>query len=450
MLVPTIIMPESRFFNSPDQPIDLQGIPDAAAEQIILKVHPLCNLACNYCYMYELGDTTWQNAPKQFMTPETVDLLASRVAEHADEHTPERIGITFHGGEPLLAPPDYFAMVASALRQNVRLGTLLDFSVQTNGTLLTQNYLDVFAEHRIRVGLSLDGDQEANDRHRRYSHGGSSYERVMRAIDLLRQPQNNHIFANVIAVIDLENDPLETYEALLDTGAKSVDFLLPNGNWDSRPDGKTSASDTPYAEWLKPVFDAWFLRKHNFESIRIKSFDSMINLTAGKKSLMEGFGLEPVREIVVTNDGSIEKLDTLRSSYDGAAQTSMHLRDTSITEVLAQPEFKIRTVGKQALADLCQTCPIVQKCGGGYEPHRYSKANGYDNPTVYCTDMMELFSHVRNRMVERSMGQRQVMNRLLIEANDVAEHLPTSFNEPLVIPWGSGGLRRDVEWQIGS
>jgi uncharacterized protein len=122
--------------------------------------------------------------------------------------------------------------------------------------LLDDRFCQLFAAHRIKVGISLDGDRAANDRHRRYADGRSSYDKVIDAIGLLRDPRYRPLYAGLLCTIDIANDPVTTYESLLALGPPLMDFLLPHGTWDNPP-ARPAGKDTAYAEWLIAVFDRW-------------------------------------------------------------------------------------------------------------------------------------------------------------------------------------------------
>ena len=107
----------------------------------------------------------------------------------------------------------------------------------------------------MQVGISIDGYRAANDLHRRYADGRSSYDQVIRAIGLLRTQRYRHLYAGLLCTIDVANDPVAVYEALLELEPPRVDFLLPHATWDDPPARR--AGRDPYADWLIAIFDRW-------------------------------------------------------------------------------------------------------------------------------------------------------------------------------------------------
>ena len=108
----------------------------------------------------------------------------------------------------------------------------LGLRIHTNGVGPNERLCTLFAEHRVKVGISLDGDRAANDRHRRYADGRSSYDQVIRAIRLLGSSRFRDLYAGLSCTIDVANDPLAVYESLMDLRPSRIDFLLPHANLD--------------------------------------------------------------------------------------------------------------------------------------------------------------------------------------------------------------------------
>jgi uncharacterized protein len=367
-----------------------------AFRQYVLKLHARCNLACDYCYLYEMGDSSWRDRPR-LMAPATLDRACARIVEHVQAHAIERLQVVFHGGEPLLAGPEPMARAATTLRAALPAATHVDFVVQTNGVLLTEAVLDRLHEHDIRVGVSLDGDRTDHDRHRRYSDGRGSHEDVERALALLTGVRHRRLFAGLLCVVDLDADPVATYEALLRFGPPRVDLLLPHGNWTDPPAGLVPGSGhTPYGDWLVAAFDRWYGAPVRETEVRL--FADVMHLLLGGASRSEQVGLSPVALIVVDTDGSMEQVDTLRSAYHGAAVTGLNVYAHPFDAALDHPAVVARQLGTAALGADCRRCDIRDVCGGGYYPHRYRRGSGFRQPSVYCADMRRLIEHVDSRM----------------------------------------------------
>ncbi|MFI2759471.1 FxsB family cyclophane-forming radical SAM/SPASM peptide maturase [Streptomyces echinatus] len=366
--------------------------------EYILKIHSRCNLACDYCYMYEMADQSWRTMP-QVMSRSVIDQVALRLAEHARAHAAELpdVHVKFHGGEALLAGAERIGYAARALRSALPATTDLTLSVTTNGVLLDDEaLLDVLGEHGIRVAVSLDGGREAHDRHRRYAGGKGSFDRVMRGIEALRGSRHGGLLGLVLCTVDVRNEPLGVYEALLDAGAPAVDFELPLGNRSQPPPG-WSAGRTPYADWLIPVFDRWYATSPPPTTVRL--FDNIIGLVLGGHSDTEGVGMGSFRTLTIDTDGSLELVDTLRSAFSGAAATGFDVFRSAFDEARLHPGVVARQIGRAGLSATCNSCPLLRICGGGEYAHRYQEGSGFLHPSVYCADLSRLIRHIRDRVL---------------------------------------------------
>jgi uncharacterized protein len=372
--------------------------------QFVLKIHSRCNLACSYCYVYTLADAGWRDQPL-VMGRSTVEHTIDRIARHARIHRLEAVDVVLHGGEPLLAGAGFIADLATGLRRAVAPPTEVRIAVQTNAVLVRSDLLGMFAEHDIRVGVSLDGPAATNDQHRRFADGRGSHAEVERALRLLGTEAYRQLFSGLLCTVDLKSDPIALYEELLRYDPPSVDILLPHGNWTTPPPGRTPTAGTPYADWLIPLFERWYSAPVQETTIRF--FAEIVNLVLGGASRTEAVGLSPIGLLVVETDGSIEQVDTLKSAYHGAAATGLNVFEHDFDEALNRPALAARQLGVDALADECRACPVGRVCGGGYYPHRYRAGSGFRNPSVYCPDLMKLVGHIATRVHADVIGLRR-------------------------------------------
>ena len=363
--------------------------------EFVLKIHSRCDLACDYCYMYEMADQGWRHQPGR-MSRDVLDGAAARIAEHAAAHRLDAVHVILHGGEPLLAGPETIRYAVRVIRGSVRPGTEARFGVQTNAVRLDAGWLRLFDELGIRVGVSLDGDAASHDRHRLRPSGRGSHAEVSAALRRLASPQFRHLFSGLLCTIDLRNDPLATYQALLAFQPPALDFLLPHGNWTAPPPGRRPGSGAPYASWLIPVFDRWYHAPRPLTRVRL--FEEIMHLLLGGASRTEAVGLSPVAMLVIETDGSIEGGDALKSAYPGAPATGLHVTHDPFDRALLLPSVAARQIGARALCGTCQDCPVHQVCGGGHYAHRYAAGTGFANPSVYCEDLLALITHVRQVM----------------------------------------------------
>ncbi|WP_433463695.1 FxsB family cyclophane-forming radical SAM/SPASM peptide maturase [Spirillospora sp. CA-128828] len=361
--------------------------------EFILKISSRCNLACDYCYVYEAADQSWRSQPKR-MPAEVLRGAVARIARHAETHRLKEIEVVLHGGEPLLAGVDYIDFAAREIRAAIPCAVRI--GMVTNGVLLTDRALPVLDAHDIGVSVSVDGDREGHDRHRRYADGRGSHAVVARGLDRLAG-RYRHLYRGVLCTVDTANDPVAVYEDLLRTGPPKINFLLPHGTWSAPPPGRDPGSDdTPYADWLIDVFDRWYGSPARETGIRF--FEEIMHLILGGQSRSESIGLSPVALVVVDTDGTIQQVDTLKSSFSGAPRTGFTVTGHDFDEVLGHPGIVARQIGRSALCVECLACPVRDICGAGHYPHRYRAGRGFHNPSVYCRDLMKIIDHIGGRM----------------------------------------------------
>lgn len=331
------------------------------------------------------------------MSRDTLERSARRIAEHVDEFELPEVEVVLHGGEPLLAGHEALSDLLRGLARELAGKARLRLGIQTNGVLLDESFLELFGRWDVHVGVSLDGSRQDHDRHRYDGRGKGSHDATLRGLELLSSPAHRHLFSGLLCVIDVQTDPVGCYRQLAGLRPPAIDFLLPHGNWSHPPPHREATSLlTPYADWLIAVFDAWYAGDMRDTGVRI--FEEIMGLVLGAAVRSETVGLSASQTVVIETNGDIEQVDALKSAYDGAAGLGMNVHTHSLGDALGHPMITARRTGLDALSDTCRSCPLHMSCGGGYFPHRYSEANGFRNPSVYCLDLAKLITHIAERL----------------------------------------------------
>jgi uncharacterized protein len=370
--------------------------------EFVVKVHSRCDLACDYCYMYEMADQSWRDRPRR-MSAEIARCTAMRIGEHARGHQVPSVALILHGGEPLLAGRELITELVCGTGAAAGSGVQVDVRVQTNGVGLNDSYLRLFRDLGVRVGVCLDGGLESYDQHRRFADGRSSYAAVAAGLDRLTRTPFRHLFSGLLCTIDLRNDPVATYRALAEFDPPEIDFLLPHGTWASPPPGRVhGTADTPYADWLIAIFDY----RYPAPDTRVRLFEEIMQLLLGADASHEMLTLSPTRIVVIETDGAIELADSLKVTYHGAAMTGLHVTRNPLDEALLLPSVVARRLGERSLCPQCRACGIRNVCGAGLYAHRYRPGTGFYNPSVYCPDLMKLIGHIRETM-RADIAERQ-------------------------------------------
>jgi uncharacterized protein len=356
----------------------------------VLKIAERCNLNCSYCYMYNKGDTSFLGRPK-FMSTELATAMLARIASYAQRHDLPEVTLVLHGGEPLLIGHRWVEWFLEQTRcVATSTGISLNVGVQTNGTLLDEDWIALFTGHNVTIGVSCDGPQEWNDRDRRDFDGRGSYEKVRTALDLLAATPGAHW--GVLTVVNPETRGSAVLKHFTEIGVRRIDFIWPDFNHDHPPPWPHGM----LADYFCELFDYWYDELPS--PPRIRFFESAMSLMLGGRSECDALGLNPVADIMVESDGTWEPLDTLRVCGNGMTRTGLDVRTHDVEDIWAVPLYQIGLHNEELLPQVCQSCDYRRVCGGGYLPHRYRRDTGFANPSIYCADLLAVLSHIHRKI----------------------------------------------------
>lgn len=358
-------------------------------DTVLVKLASRCNLDCDYCYVYNMGDDSWRRQPK-LMSLELIDALGQGLSRLiAAQNAP--LSVVFHGGEPLLMGPVRFEAICAAMRGHV--GSEIGLHVQTNGVLLTDGVIDVCERYDVGISISIDGPAQVHDRHRVTRAGRGSHSAVLAAIARLAAHRaGGALFSGLLCVIDLAADPTEVYQFMKSTKAPSVDFLYRDGNHDQLPIGKAHRDSTEYGAWMARLLDVYL---SDPTPIRVRVLDDMLRLLLGGYAVKEGIGENAFGILVVDTDGTVTKNDTLKSAAGSDRFSESWSVHDGLDALVASAEFTAYHRSQTPSAAACIACTDLGVCGGGMPTHRWSAERGLDNPSVFCADQKLLIRQMR-------------------------------------------------------
>ena len=375
-------------------------------DTVLVKTASRCNFDCSYCYVYRGPDTTWRLQPKR-MGRDVLAAVRDRLVEQA-ERQETGFAIVLHGGEPLLLGFSELAELLRGLRAQLS-AERHPISIQTNGALLSGRHLDLFAETRTSVSVSIDGPPEANDLARVDHRGESTFAATSRGIHrLASHPESGFLFAGTLSVVQPAVDPGTVYAFLKTLGTPSMDFLLQDGNHDRLPRGKAGFDSTEYGEWLTGLFDVYLADP---APVPVRILDDLIKLCLGGMSRKEGQGKDRYGILIIETDGEIRKNDTLRASFEGADRFDggWNVVTASLSSVLSSREYLDYAGMQLPTSARCRGCELLSVCGGGMPLYRWSARRRYDNPSVYCHDHTVLIRHAVTRLREQGLSDSLVV-----------------------------------------
>lgn len=348
---------------------------------IIKPVNFACNLSCSYCYTKGINDHRSENF--KIMSNSTLGRVINFFCSER-----EYTEFIWHGGEPLLAGLNFYEEAIRYQLPWIRKGKKIANSIQSNGTLLDEKWVDFFRTNNFRVGVSIDGIPEHHNEMRKYKDGTGSFNDVMMGIKLLQEAD---IFSGIICCVNTYNHrfPIETLNFFVSNGIKKLKFNRIRGKLNKVrvPDG--SISFEKYVTFLLSVLDYWI--KIDDTELEIRELQCIIELMLGgitRDCVISG---ECHKYCTVYSDGSIYSCDSFPKREDLRFGTVIDTPEEIKTSITFQ---KFLTLSN-AMRNQCDTCEWYNICRGGclQDWHLDTSDNSYKN--TYCKDQKKLFEAIR-------------------------------------------------------
>lgn len=360
-------------------------------DTVLVKVASRCNINCTYCYVYNMGDDNWKNLSK-FMSEETIDALCVSLLELVLNQK-KCFSVVLHGGEPFLLGTKKLSHLLRKLREV--LPNHYPISIQTNGILISNEILNICSTYQASVAISIDGPEHVHNKYRVNHKEAGTFDEVLKGFDiLLNHPDSEFLNAGLLAVIDPLSSASEVYHFFKSLSTPSVDFLYKDGNHSKLPINKTSINSTEYGEWMTELLHVYLADP---QPIKIRVLDDMLKVLLGGIVTKEGLGITDFAIVIIDTDGTIMKNDTLKSTFNGADkfQESTNIKDIKLADFLNSSEFASYREMQRPTNSKCLGCPDLHICGGGMILNRWSNEQGFDNPSVYCSDQLFLIKNLR-------------------------------------------------------
>jgi uncharacterized protein len=362
----------------------------------IVKLTAYCNLNCTYCYMFNQSDKTYTRVPKN-MSIQDADMLLYRIEEHAKTHGLKQFTISLHGGEPALWPLSSFTHFFDSVDRIRKNGLRLHVGVQTNAYWLNPQLLRLFADHRVTLGVSLDGPKYFNDTRRPDHLGGGSYDRVIENLKLLKKDYPE-ILSGVLCVADPAIPPAEFLDWIDSLPIRRVDVLWPmEFNYRSLPWGQADfnnyCNSPRYGKWFSELFELWW--KRDDPTLVIRLFIESLLALLGSLAHTDMLVNNTIDMLVINTDGAIEYHDYLRPYSDGATRTEFNIRNNAFDDLATDSVFQFLHKLGEHLPKECHGCGVAKLCGGGYLPGRMHPDSKFPSRrSVLCPDEYHFFRTV--------------------------------------------------------
>ena len=399
-------------------------------------IGPVCNLNCEYCFYLE-KQALFGTDEKYRMSD---DVLSAFITNYIMSQPTPVVEFVWQGGEPTLLGIDFFKRVIE-LQKPFSGAKTISNSLQTNGTLLTDEWCAFLKRHNFMVGISIDGPKDIHDRYRRDRKGNGTFDRVMQGLRLLQKHTVEH---NVLASVARETAryPLEVYRFLKNQGVEFIQFApiverLPDSSnrqiglrlagpamldKEEQQTEVTSWSVIPeeYGDFLIAVYEDWV--RNDVGTVFVMNFEWALNAWIGNPSPVCIHAKTCGRSVVMEHDGDVFACDhCVYPDYRlGNIRTD---KLSNMVERSLQSGFGVSK--ETALPRWCRECGVLAACQGGCPKHRFGKTH-YREPGLHylCAGYKKFFMHIRKYCY--AMTQ-------LLENGLPASYIMDAVNGPLVI-----------------
>lgn len=377
-----------------------------------------CNLACKYCYYLE-KNKLYPTAQRHLMSDE---MLEQFTREYIEAQTMNQVLFTWHGGEPLLRSIDFYRKALS-LQQKYAGGRRIDNVIQTNGTLLTDEWCEFFAQNHWLVGISIDGPQPDHDHYRLTAAGEPSWKKVMQGIKLLKK---HGVEWNAMAVVNAynANHPLEFYRFFKENGCQFLQFTPIVERLTRHEDGRTLASladkdeislseasvaPEQWGYFLCAIFDEW-VRK-DVGKIFVEIFDCTLANWMGISPGICAYSKECGHAGVMEHNGDVYSCD----HFVFPEYKLGNIRDHSLIDMLyGEQQQEFSRLKHSSLPRQCKECDMEFACHGECPKNRFMKDKYGDSGLNYlCPGYYHYYQHVApymDYMKQELMSQRPPSN----------------------------------------
>ena len=378
------------------------NIANPFAKPLYVMLKPVgahCNLACKYCYYLEKNNL-YDKSHRHIMSDE---MLEQFTREYIEAQTMPQVLFTWHGGEPLMRSIDFYKK-ALALQKKYARGRRIDNVIQTNGTMLTDEWCEFFAQNNWLVGISIDGPQEYHDHYRLTSTGNPSWQKVIHGIELLKK---HHVEWNAMAVVNAYNadHPLEFYHFFKDNGCQYLQFTPIVERLTKHQDGRTLASladdkEIPLADFsvtpeqwgnfLCAIFDEWV--RNDVGKMFVEIFDCTLANWMGVLPGICAYSKNCGHAGVMEHNGDVYSCD----HFVFPEYKLGNIRDHTLIEMLyGDKQHAFSRLKHTSLPRQCKECDMEFACHGECPKNRFEKdKHGEPGLNYLCKGYYQYYSHV--------------------------------------------------------
>ncbi len=351
---------------------------------------PRCNLSCQYCFYLGKGE----------LYPESRFHMSDKVLEEYTRQTIEahcipEVTFAWQGGEPTILGIDFFKKALDLQKKYCRHGVVIHNTIQTNGTLLDDQWCEFFRKHRFLVGISIDGPRDLHDACRTDATGKGTFDRVMKGIACLKK---HKVDFNILCTVNAVNGdhPGEVYRFFRDEVKEQFIQFIPVVERDAKNGAVTPLSVAPeqYGKFLIGVFDEWV--RHDVGTVYVQHFDTALANWYGEPHGICVFSPSCGSAMVIEHNGDIYSCDHF-VDRDYLLGNILTVPLTELVNSERQRQFGRNK--KEKLPKYCLECPVLFACRGECPKNRFAVTpEGEPGLNYLCDGYRMFFTHIDRPM----------------------------------------------------
>jgi uncharacterized protein len=354
----------------------------------------ICNLDCSYCFFLD----------KEALYPDshfrmTDAMLETYIQQLIEAHRSNQVTVAWQGGEPTIMGLDFYRRAIALQDKHKKPGMTFANTLQTNGTLLTDEWCEFFKVNDYLIGLSIDGPRELHDANRVDKGGRGTFDKVMRGVRLL---QKHRVDYNILTTVNGVNGdhPLEVYRFLRDeVGTTWIQFIpvIERVNDDGRTlyqEGSTvserSVRPEQLGEFLIAIFDEWV--RNDVGKVFVQTFEAAARSWYGLPSGMCVFDATCGTGLALEHNGDLYSCDHfVEPKYLLGNIVEHHMREM----VGSDRQYAFGRAKLESLPAYCRVCDVRFACNGECPKNRFINApNGDAGLNYLCEGYKAFFHHI--------------------------------------------------------
>ena len=355
--------------------------------QVFTKpVGPACNLDCAYCYY--LDKSLLFGAHKVFHMPD--DILETYIRQHIEATTGPVITFSWHGGEPMRAGLNFYRKAVALEKKYNHRGRKIINGIQTNGTLVNQEWCSFLAEEQFYVGISIDGPESLHDQFRLTRDGKPTFKKVMHGYDLLVV---HGLDPEILCVVNAENvkHPKEVYRFFRQLGAPFMTFIPLVEKQAVALVSQRSVTAGAFGEFLCTIFDEWVQR--DIGEVKVQIFEEALRTAFDQDHTLCIFKQVCGGVPVVEHNGDFFSCDHFVTPEHHLG----NIMEISLADLLDSKRQQAFGLAKRdTLPHYCRVCEVRDMCNGECPKNRFiSTPDGEPGLNYLCAGYRKFFNHCR-------------------------------------------------------